>query len=203
MVTAPSTSAPLSSICPTSHLPGRESARSRAGAAAHIIHPQSSVWRALQPRYSSQPSPASSGAPGEGRVFQNLNSGWGHEKGFLCAVSPWLRSITWGSRKAQGAGWDGFGLVGTKSTAPMCWDSHCCVSHHSHTEQEQKQRRALAPSLPLAEPSAQPDSSPGSLAPLPPCAAARTLPDTLCSPWMLRGCLSNTWALGKGSRAGV
>lgn len=38
----------------------------------------------------------------------------------------------------------------------------------SHSEQEQKQRRALAPSLPLAEPPAQPDSSLGSLAP---CAA--------------------------------
>lgn len=80
-------SAPQIGICQTSPLPGREGSRSRVGAAAQMIHPHSSVWRALQPRSSSQPSPASSGAPGERRVFQNPDGGWGHEKGFVQPAS--------------------------------------------------------------------------------------------------------------------
>lgn len=65
------------------------------------------------------------------------------------------------------------------------------ISNHSHTEQEQ--RRALAPSLPLAEPSAQLDSSPGSLAPLLPVQLGG-LSLTDCAPldatWVPLQCLS-------------
>lgn len=91
-----------------------------------MIHPQSSVWRALQPRSSSQPSPASSGAPGGGHVFQNPDGGQG-----LCAASSWLRSTMGAAgkhRKLGGGG--GFGLLGaalgvsgSKKHRAMCWDS--------------------------------------------------------------------------------
>lgn len=80
-----------------------------------MMHPQSSGWRALQPRSSSQPSPASSGAPGEGFVFQNPSGGWGHEKGFVqpahgsgAAWGQQERTESWGG----GGGRGGFGLLG-------------------------------------------------------------------------------------------
>lgn len=72
------------------------------------------------------------------------------------------------------------------------------ISNHSHTEQEQ--RRALAPSLPLAEPSAQLDSSLGSLAPLLPVQLGG-LSLTDCAP---HGCyvgaspVSEHWAKAAG-----
>lgn len=152
---------------PHQDLPDREGAWSRTRAAAQMIHPQSSVCRALQPRSSSQPSPASSGAPG---VFPNSDGGWGHEKGCL-------GSITRAAGKHRELGEGGIWAGGCST---WCfWEQKTphhragilplfSVSNRSCTEQEQKQRRALSPSLPLAEPSAQPNSSPRSLAPLSP-----------------------------------
>lgn len=95
-----------------------------------MIHPQSSVWRALQPRSSSQPSPASSGAPGGGCVFRSPDGGWGHEKGFVQPASGSGASQeqqestgSWGG--AVDLGWWVQPLVspGAKSTTPTSWDS--------------------------------------------------------------------------------
>lgn len=81
---------------------------------------------------------------------------------------------SWGQRESTGR-W-GERWIWAGGCSPWCfWEQKALhqhawilllfsISNHSHTVQEQG--RALAPSLPLAEPSAQPDSSPGSLAPL-------------------------------------
>lgn len=163
-----------------------------------MIHPQSSVWSsAAQVFITAKPCILRS----TGRRMCLPKSRWwmGPREG-LCAASLWLRSITGAAGKHRELEWgSGFGLVGAALGVSGSKKHHtnilgfcsCSVSNRSQAEQEQKQRRALAPSLPLAEPCAQPDSSPGSLAPLSPCAAGRTLPDRLCSPWMLRGSLSN------------
>lgn len=172
---------------PTSHVPGRA-----PGAGLELLHTRS-THRALQLSSSSQQSPASSGAAGEGRVFQKP-SGDGQEKGFV-QPAPGSGASHGGSRKAQGAeGRGGFGLVGAALSVSGSKKHHsnvlglcpCSVSNHSHTEQEQKQRRALAPSLPLAEPSARPHSFPGSLAPLQ-GVQLQGLSLTDCAP---QGCLS-------------
>lgn len=87
----------------------------------------------------------------------------------LCS-QPLAQEHHGGSRKAQGAG-EGGGWIWAVWCSPWCfWEQqHVWIlllfSIYScrHSEQEQKLRRALAPSLPLAEPPAQPDSSLGSL----------------------------------------
>lgn len=125
--TAPSTSLPPK-LAPA-RLPTCQEGSLAGLEVLQMMHPQSSGWRALQPRSSSQPSPASPGALGEGFVFQNPSGGWGHKKGF---VQPAPGSgASWGQQESTGS-WAGGGrgmdlgcwvqpLVFLGATT--CWDS--------------------------------------------------------------------------------
>lgn len=172
-------------------------------------HLQLSAWESSAgPGLPSQLSSASSGAPGP--AFPSASSGWRHKE--LYSHAP--GSATAGEQ-LETAGTES-GQAGGPGCRPCCFkeqkapckppEIHLLFSlrsevarpwpgsgeGHSHTEQEQ--RTALAPSLLLAELTAQCNSSLGSLAPPTPCARwkdQRTLPDRLCSTWMLSKCFSS------------
>lgn len=90
----------------------------------------------------------------------------------LCAARPWLRRITGKAGKHRELGGVDLGwclqplvYLGVRSNTPTCWDSPTILFLTAAILSKSK-RRPLAPCLPLAEPCAQPDSFPGSLAPL-------------------------------------
>uniref|UniRef100_A0A8D2N8X1 Sphingosine kinase 1 n=1 Tax=Zonotrichia albicollis TaxID=44394 RepID=A0A8D2N8X1_ZONAL len=186
----PQLPAPLCS--PNRHLPDFPPARRAWGAGLELLqmmHPQSSGSRALQPKSSSQPSPASSGAPGEGHVFQNPSGGWGHEKGFVQAAPG--SGAPRGQQESTGSwGWrerGGFGLLGAAlgvSGSNNTFGFSCCsqfITAATVSQSKSKGELWLHPYLWQRH----------LLSLTPPWAAGRALPDTPCSPWMLRGCLSS------------